>query len=96
MSRSLTDHDIFAMSHDAADATRMFDASGDVVTGFPWDGLAGTRGGDRSMYFESGGGEEYGDDRFPAWIAGTILVAYCAIFWVGLVTVAEWFIGDLF
>ncbi|MFG0328332.1 MAG: hypothetical protein ACF8PN_00400 [Phycisphaerales bacterium] len=34
--------------------------------------------------------EEGSIDRFPAWLAGFLVVAYCAVFWVGLITVAGW------
>lgn len=29
-------------------------------------------------------------DRFPAWLAGGIIVAISSVFWVGLITIAGW------
>jgi len=36
-----------------------------------------------------------GDDRYPPWVCAILLVAYCAVFWAGVLAVGQWVVNGL-
>lgn len=40
--------------------------------------------------YQDGSVHEPIPDRFPVWLAAFVLVIMSAIFWVGLITIAQW------